>query len=50
MQEEIKKIMSRFESLDVLERLKDLYKPWNSYYEELKHRLKYRKLIDSFFE
>jgi hypothetical protein len=27
MQEEIKKIMSRFESLDVLERLKDLYKP-----------------------
>ena len=48
--EEIKKIMSRFSAKDVLEKLKDLYKPWTKYYEELKHRIWYRKLIDSFFE
>lgn len=47
---EIQKILSRFESSDVLEKLKDLYKPWTKYYEELISRLNYRKLIDSFFE
>ncbi len=47
---EIEKIMSRFGSEDVLARLKDLYKPGTRYYEELKQRVSYRKLIDSFFE
>jgi hypothetical protein len=42
--------MSRFGSEDVLARLKDLYKPGTRYYEELKQRVSYRKLIDSFFE
>ncbi len=48
--EEIKKILSRFESEDVLEKLKELYVPGNKYYEELRQRMAYRKLIDSFFE
>jgi trigger factor len=50
MNEEIKKIMDRFGSSEVLERLKDLYKPGTRYYEELKQRVTYRKLIDTFFE
>jgi trigger factor len=50
MNDEIKKIMDRFGSSEVLERLKDLYKPGTRYYEELKQRLTYRKLIDTFFE
>jgi hypothetical protein len=50
MNEEIEKIMSKFGSPEVIERLKDLYKPGTRYYEELKQRVTYRKLIDSFFE
>ena len=50
MEVEIKKVMARFESEDVLGRLKELYVPGNKYYEELKMRMIYRKLIDSFFE
>ena len=49
MKSEIEKMMQRFESPDVLERLKELYVPGNKYYEELKLRVGYRKLIDSFF-
>lgn len=50
MNTEIQKIMERFGSSEVLERLKDLYKPGTRYYEELKQRVSYRKLIDMFFE
>lgn len=50
METEVEKVMSRFESADVLERLKELYVPGNKYYEELKRRVAYRRLIDSFFE
>lgn len=46
---EVEKILSRFESKDVVSRLKELYIPGNRYYEELKQRIVYRKLIDSFF-
>ncbi len=49
MKEEIEKIMSRFENKEVLERLKELYIPWTKYYEELKQRMVYKKLIESFF-
>lgn len=49
MKEEIQKMMSRFESADVLKRLEELYKPGNKYYEELKRRVAYKQLIDSFF-
>lgn len=47
---EIEKIMSRFNSQDVVKKLKELYVPWTKYYEELSQRITYRKLIDSFFE
>lgn len=50
LKKEIEKIFSRFESKDVLERLKELYVPGTKYYEELKQRITYKKLIDSFFE
>lgn len=49
MEKEIKIILEKFGSKDVLARLKELYVPGNKYYEELKQRMKYRKLIDSFF-
>jgi trigger factor len=47
---EIEKILINFNSKDVLEKLKKLYIPWTKYYEELRMRVTYRKLIDSFFE
>lgn len=50
LDEEIKSIMSKFDSKDVLERLKTLYVPWTKQFEELRQRMAYRKLIDSFFE
>ncbi len=46
---EIEKILVRFGSEEVVWRLKELYKPGTNYYEELKQRLVYRNLIDSFF-
>jgi trigger factor len=49
LQAEIKKIMGRYQSPDVLKRLEELYVPGTSYYEELKRRMTYRKLIDNFF-
>jgi len=49
MKDEIEKVMSRFEAEDVLSRLKELYVPGSKYYEELKMRIGYRKLIESFF-
>ena len=47
---EIKTMIARFEAPDVIKRLKELYVPWNKYYEELILRITFRKLIDSFFE
>ena len=47
---EIEKILARFGSSDVVERLKELYVPWTKYYNELIQRVSYRKLIDTFFE
>lgn len=48
--EEIDKIIGRFWSAEVVSRLKELYIPGTKYYDELKQRITYRKLIDSFFE
>jgi len=50
LKKEIDKIKSQFQNSEVLKRLEELYQEWNKYYEELKTRLSYRKLIDSFFE
>ena len=49
MKPEVEKMIARFESADVLERLKELYVPGSKYYEELRRRLGFRKLIDGFF-
>ena len=49
MKKEIEKIMSRYQSEDVLKRLEELYVPGTKYYEELRRRAAYRRLIDSFF-
>lgn len=49
MKSEIEKIMSRYESPDVLKRLEELYVVGNRHYEELKRRMRLRKCIDSFF-
>ena len=50
LNKEIEKILAKFQSEDVLKRLKELYVPGTNYYEELRQRMGYRKLIDSFFE
>ncbi len=46
---EIKKIMSNYQNEEVLKRLEELYQPGTKYYEELRQRMKYRKVIDGFF-
>jgi trigger factor len=48
MQKEIDKIASRFENPEVLERLKDMYKDGTKQFEELKSRLIFTKIIESF--
>ncbi len=50
MQKEIDKIASRFENPEVLERLKDMYKDGTQQYEELKNRLTFTKIIESFMK
>jgi len=50
MDEEIAKIKAGFENPEVLERLEKLYTPENNYYQELKTRLGFRNLIESFFK
>jgi len=42
--------MDSYGSPEVKEKLTELYKPDTKYYDELKQRMVYRKLIDSFFE
>lgn len=49
MKWEITQIMSKYQSQDVLKRLEELYIPGAKYYEELKRRVAYKRLIDSFF-
>ena len=50
MEIEIQKILSKFQAEDVLKRLKELYVPGTKYFEELRQRMVYRKIIDSFFK
>lgn len=47
---EIDKIISKFGNEDVIKRLKELYVPGNKYYEDLKQRMIYRKIIDRFYK
>lgn len=49
LNEEIQKVFERFDSPDVKERLKELYKEGTKYYEELRQRMIYKKIVDWFF-
>jgi len=49
MKSEVEKVMAQYGSPDVLERLKELYVPGTKYYEELRRRVAFRRLIDTFF-
>lgn len=49
MQQEINKILQKFQAENVLARLKELYVPGTKYFEELRERMSYKKLIESFF-
>ena len=48
MDEEIAKISKKFDNPEVLQRLKDMYKKDTKHYGELKNRLTYTKIIESF--
>jgi len=50
VKKEIEKIMDRYGSEEVRQKLTELYTPGQKYYEELKTRVWYRNLIDTFFE
>jgi len=49
MEKEIIKIKSTFENPEVLEKLEKLYEVDSKYYKELKTRLGFRNLIESFY-
>ncbi|MDD2487181.1 MAG: trigger factor [Candidatus Gracilibacteria bacterium] len=47
---EIEKILSQYQNKEVLERLRTKLIPGDTYYEDIKSRLKYKKIVDTFFE
>lgn len=49
MKVEVEKIIKNYQAEDVLARLKELYVPGNKYFEELRRRVAFRRLIDTFF-
>ncbi len=50
LNKEIEWILKNYGNPEVIDRLKELYVPGTKYYEELRQRMGYRKLIDTFFE
>jgi len=49
MEDEIKKIKAGFQNEEVLKRLEKLYEKGSSYYNDLKTRISFRNLIESFY-
>lgn len=49
MKDEVTKIKASFENPEVLERLEKLYVEGSNYYNELKTRIGFRNLIESFY-
>ncbi len=47
---EVEKIISTYGSAEVVERLRAKLVAWDTYYEDIKNRLAYRKIVDEFFE
>lgn len=50
IQGEVEKIISQYQNAEVIERLKAKLIPGDMYYEDIKNRLAYRKVVDTFFE
>lgn len=48
MKEEIDNVIAKYENPDVKKRLAELYTPGTKYYEEIKGRMGYKKIISSF--
>jgi trigger factor len=49
MEEEIEKIKAAYQNSEVLERLTKLYEKGSNYYNELRTRISFRNLIESFY-
>lgn len=47
--EEVNKVIAQYTSEDVVKRLKEKLVPGDTYYEDIKNRLVYRKIVDSFW-
>lgn len=50
IQAEVEKIISTYGSAEVIARLRAKLIPGDTYYEDIKNRLAYRKIVDEFFE
>ncbi|MDP2103479.1 MAG: hypothetical protein Q8K26_00995, partial [Candidatus Gracilibacteria bacterium] len=49
-QEEVAKVIAQYSNADVITRLRAKLIPGDDYYEDIKNRVTYRKVVDSFFE
>lgn len=47
---EIEHVMSHYSNPQAVERLKEMLQPGKKHYEDIKNRLEYKKIIDTFFE
>lgn len=50
VQAEVEKVISQYSNQDVITRLRAKLIPGDAYYEDIKNRVTYRKVVDSFFE
>lgn len=50
IREEVEKIIAQYGSTEVVERLRAKLVPGDTYYEDIKNRLAYRKVVDTFWE
>ncbi len=50
IKEEVEKVIGQYGSAEVVERLRAKLVPGDTYYEDIKNRLAYRKVVDTFFE
>lgn len=49
VKQEVTKVIAAYQSDKVIERLKEKLVPGDDYYEDIKNRVTYRKVVDSFF-
>jgi trigger factor len=50
VKEEVEKVITQYGSPEVIEKLRAKLIPGDTYYEDIKNRLAYRKVVDQFFE